>query len=118
MPTEQWRLENADKMRAYRREWYNKNRKHAKSKVVERREVMKKWLVDYKSKLSCTKCGESHPGTLDFHHNGSSKKDFVIAQVVNYGYSIETILKEISKCVVLCANCHRKHHWNEKHNGS
>jgi hypothetical protein len=51
---------------------------------------------EYKKTLRCADCGQSHPATLDFHHLDPAKE-------------------EIAKCVVLCANCHRIRHWNEKH---
>jgi hypothetical protein len=35
-------------------------------------------------------------------------KKMNISQMVNQGYSIEAIQKEISVCVVRCANCHMR----------
>ena len=70
------------------------------------------FLNTYKSNLKCVECGENHPATLDFHHIDPSGKDFGVA---NFGgKSITKIKDEIEKCIVLCANCHRKLHWNEK----
>jgi len=31
-------------------------------------------------------------------------------------HSWETIMKEIDKCITLCANCHREEHYNKKNN--
>ena len=34
--------------------------------------------------------------------------------MVGNGLSADRILKEIEKCVVVCSNCHKKIHWNQK----
>ena len=43
----------------------------------------------------------------DFHHADPSKKDFAFGKV---GRSFELIKNELDKCILLCANCHRKEH--------
>ena len=113
MSSEQWKIDNADKMRQYRNEWYAKNKKHARTKVIERRTTLKEWLRKYKSTLSCTRCPENHPGTLQFHHIDPKQKDINVGVAVKNGWSIERIEKEISKCIVLCANCHAKEHYKD-----
>lgn len=67
-----------------------------------------------KASLKCSKCDENHPATLEFHHIDPSKKDFAISKMRNAYRSKEKALEEISKCIVLCANCHKKLHWEEK----
>lgn len=37
---------------------------------------------------------------------------FNISDAVNKGFGLDRIKKEISKCIVLCANCHFKRHYN------
>lgn len=51
---------------------------------------------------------------LEFHHKDPSKKEVTLSRAVNNGWSIERMEKEIAKCVVLCANCHRKLHYEER----
>lgn len=63
-------------------------------------------------RLKCSKCPEDHPSCLDFHHLGD--KELNIAEMANQGASKQRILKEVSKCVVLCSNCHRKLHYEER----
>ena len=61
---------------------------------------------------SCVDCGISYPNThysvFDFHHLNPSEKD------VDWGKlrlrSWDKIVKELSKCVLLCSNCHRIRH--------
>lgn len=49
---------------------------------------------------------------LDFHHMGDKKFD--VANVVHGRVGLERIKEEVAKCVMLCANCHRVLHYEEK----
>lgn len=100
-----------EKVRKARRDWYARNKEHAKAKIISRKNELREWLKEIKSHLKCNKCGENHIACLEFHHTDPSSKDAVLANVVNNGWSKQRILKEIEKCEVLCSNCHRKLHW-------
>ncbi len=102
-------FKDIEKRRTYRREWYYKNKKSEIAHVVRRKKELKKWILDYKKTLKCSRCSENHPSTIDFHHN-LGKKEMNISQMVCEGYSRERIKKEVRKCEVLCSNCHRKEH--------
>ena len=82
------------------------NSKHRKKKRIERQA--------FKATLSCSKCGFSHPVALDFHHvfKLAHKSVNKLAQQGLY----KQARAEIKKCIVLCANCHRIHHHEEKKN--
>lgn len=60
--------------------------------------------------LTCQECGEGHNATLDFHHLNPDTKDFSLSDMKSKDYSGEKMVEEMSKCAVLCANCHRKLH--------
>ena len=113
MATKEWFENNQDKLRAYRREWYKRNKEHAKEKVANRRRELAAWMVEYKRDLKCSRCDEDHVGTLDFHHIDPEQKDMEVSGAIHNGWSVKRILEEISKCIVLCSNCHRKLHFNE-----
>jgi len=106
-------FKNRDKKNEYRRRWYAKNSKSEKAHVARRRKEIKEWLVNYRSKLKCSNCGENHPATLDFHHKDRKDKLFGVTYLAHFGYSREKIMDEIAKCIILCANCHRKLHYKE-----
>lgn len=56
----------------------------------------------------CRTCGGVFPlAVYDFHHLGD--KDYSPSNLMNNG-SIKDIARELSKCVLLCANCHRIEH--------
>lgn len=114
MASAKWREDNQDKMRLYRREWYARNKVHARSKVMERRATLKIWLRNLKQYLACSKCGENHFSCLEFHHQNPKIKDKPVSATISDGWSKERILREIEKCIVLCANCHRKMHFRER----
>lgn len=94
----------------YRKQHYQANREKylAKIKVKkqEQKNRLKEFLWNYKLAHPCVRCGESDPIVLEFDH--LEDKQLNIARVGSQGWSIEKLEEEISKCQVLCANCHRK----------
>ena len=72
-------------------------------------------MRELKSKLACTKCGENHPACLDFHHPDPQTKTLNVAEMTNQGWSKRRILSSLDGLLVLCANCHRKEHYNLRH---
>ena len=62
------------------------------------------WLDEIKLKSGCVDCGFNlHPAALEFDHV-RGKKLFVIGQ--NVSRSKKSLLLEMSKCDIVCANCH------------
>ena len=104
-------FKDLNKRRVYRREWYARNKISEKKHVYKRKKEIKKWFEAYKNGLKCTFCGEDHPSTIDFHHRRKEEKKLWINIMVHEGYSLKNIKQEIEKCEILCANCHRKHHY-------
>ncbi len=60
--------------------------------------------------LGCRICQERDPVALDFHHLDPSAKDLHLGGMMSNGYNADRLIAEIQKCVVVCANCHRKLH--------
>lgn len=59
----------------------------------------------------CAACGlETHQAVYDFHHMDPNQKDLNISGSTR---SFASLTKEASKCILLCANCHRLHHAGE-----
>lgn len=115
MATKEWIAQNQDKLREYRRGWYSRNKESSIAKSMSRRKELQAWLKSLKSALCCVKCGENHPGCIDLHHRDPGEKDVEVARVVMVkGWSKDRVLREIAKCDPLCANCHRKLHWDER----
>ena len=62
----------------------------------------------------CSKCGyDKCPASLDFHHINPLEKDSTIKSLMDKSW--KKIEKELTKCILLCSNCHREYHWKEKH---
>lgn len=66
-----------------------------------------RWLAEYFKTHPCVDCGETDPIVLDFDHRDGTKKKFAISQRIGR-CSLHTLLTEIAKCDVRCANCHRR----------
>lgn len=66
----------------------------------------KQYVYNLLLESSCADCGEKDPVVLEFDH--VRDKDMNISLLLAGGYSLERIQKEIEKCIIRCANCHRR----------
>ena len=101
-------------LRTYMRHWYQENKAKHIALVRSREKKIKAWLREHKEFLGCELCGETHPACLEFHHVNPDEKRFSISRV-NVHLSVRVLRREIAKCRLLCANCHRKEHWKARH---
>lgn len=100
----------SDCHKLYLKIWYKENKvktienskKH--NKLYKERNI--KYVVDYLNLNPCVDCKESDIRVLDFDHVRGKTR--AISQLLNRGVSLNTLQKEIDKCEVRCANCHRK----------
>jgi hypothetical protein len=70
------------------------------------RQLAREFVYEYLLTHPCSTCGEDDPAVLEFHHVG--QKGWEVGRMIAQGYGTEAIAAEISQCVVLCANCHRR----------
>ncbi len=96
--------------KTYRRKHYLRNKekyiKKARRWNGKQRKSIEDFLFRYLSKHPCIDCGEGDVVVLDFDHRYD--KRMAITQMMKNCYALETIKKEIKKCEVRCANCHRR----------
>jgi transposase len=81
------------------------------NQTKERQQNVKKQMIDYKGG-KCELCQYSnYQGALEFHHLDPNEKDFNLSNLKSYKFD-DVIKKELDKCVLVCANCHREIHGN------
>jgi RNase P subunit RPR2 len=97
----------------YGRSYYQRNKQKALDSNRKNKSRWREEWKKFKATLSCTQCGEKHPATLDFHHLNREEKEGGVYSFVNQG-RFKKAHQEAAKCIVLCANCHRKHHYEER----
>lgn len=94
---------------------YRSECKKCHSTYVTKQYYKRKDLVnEFKKQQTCQKCGENRFYLLDFHHIDPNIKEDTVARMTSNRNNIEDIEKEIEKCVILCANCHREFHYLER----
>lgn len=76
--------------------------------VTRHRNAKKAWCVAYLGG-KCQRCGyDKCIAALEFHHRDPGEKEFQFARYQRRSY--EALAKELDKCDLLCANCHREEH--------
>lgn len=90
--------------RLYTRNHYANNKQYYKDKAVKNKNVVLEKIRTEKDK-PCADCGNQYPYyVMDFDHLGD--KEFNIS-TASKNASWAKLKKEIDKCEVVCANCHR-----------
>lgn len=91
-------------------EYYKKNSKYYKAKNKSQVTKARDFIQQAKRKGNCSKCKDDRWYVLDFHHLSKETKLDGLAKMVTRGYSLDNLQKEMEKCILLCANCHRELH--------
>ena len=98
--------------RAYVRDHYQRNRSYyiekAKAQKARDRPRLLRFVLEYLLEHPCVSCGETDPAVLEFDHIDPATKTAEVAALVSDGNGWRRVLAEIEKCVVRCANCHRR----------
>lgn len=80
--------------------------------VQKWRNVTKQRMVDSMGG-GCACCGYNRcNNALEFHHLNPADKLFELKTALERPKAWSTIVSELRKCVLLCANCHREVHQN------
>jgi len=103
------------KQKTYANTYYQNNKAKVLATTKASVKKYKEQWRSFKATLSCVKCGQNHPATLDFHHIDSNTKEASVNKLIKYR-AFKRAMEEVKKCLVLCANCHRIHHHDEREN--
>ena len=86
---------------------YADRREYNIQAVAKRRRTIKSMAIEYKGG-KCELCGyDKYQGALDLHHKNPLEKEFGIGQR-GHSRSWERVMKELDKCILVCATCHRE----------
>lgn len=109
-----------EKRRAYHNAWHKeqyandpaykkafKARTHRRHK--RRDKIVADMLIAFRA-TGCIVCPEKEPCCLVAHHIDSAEKDFALGVARYGGHGRMRVMRELAKCVCLCANCHAKLH--------
>ena len=94
----------------YKHDWYLRNRVAHKEhvRVTSRVRIVnnRARLAAFKAEHPCVDCGESDPIVLEFDHLRDKKWN--VSEMISGAFPWTTVELELEKCVVRCANCHRR----------
>lgn len=102
------------------RKYYHQNHERQLHLALLRKQRYKKerreWLYKIKRK-QCADCGKIYPPwVMEFDHKEGDLKIASISHMALRNTSnFETIKKEIEKCDLVCANCHRQRTYDRLH---
>lgn len=86
----------------------NKEYYHKKTRIRNAyfHELIRGYLWDYLAEHPCIDCGETDPVVLEFDH--LRDKIIHVSHMAKNNSQLYKVKAEIEKCVVRCANCHRR----------
>jgi len=90
---------------ARRKHYYNNKDQYLERNKIQRHKITL-WVKKYKESRPCMDCNIFYPAcVMDFDHRDPKIKTKAVSKLL--GYSFKRVKEEISKCDLVCANCHR-----------
>ena len=82
-------------------------------RVRQRFKEQTRFLIAWLKQRPCQDCGGTFPPEcMDFDHRPGTTKRFGISNGQHYNWP--TLLAEVEKCDLVCANCHRTRTWQRR----
>lgn len=92
----------------YQKAHYEANKDVYKQRRKVARDAIALWVREYKEAKGCMDCGGTFPFfVLDLDHRGDEQKVAAVSRMITDTGSLRLVKREVEKCDVVCANCHR-----------
>lgn len=91
----------------YQKEWYKKHPKSINNSVKKQTKAIREYIIKSKSK-PCLDCNKEYPYYVMDYDHVRGVKEFNLSVAASKYRSLDKIKKEILKCDLVCANCHRE----------
>lgn len=100
------------------KDYYHRDRAVRRQRALDnQRTRSEEWKKHIPQKIACSECGyDKHFAALEFHHVDPATKEYGISRLMHSNLTPERVKlfkKELKKCIILCSNCHRIHHFGE-----
>ena len=107
-----------DCQKIIRKQSYQNNRQHyleyEKINTPKRRKGNRRFITEFKTNKPCKDCNKIYPPyVMDFDH--LRDKEFGLSKTLSYQWGKERVIREIEKCELVCANCHRERTYSRHH---
>lgn len=97
-----------------RGEYYRDNREAEGQLRDEWNRAYRDWYISLKADTPCSQCGDVfHHAAMHWHHRDAATKTASVGTLASNRAAKETVLAEIAKCDLVCANCHAVLTWHE-----
>lgn len=108
-----WQAGHLERLRIYSERHRHPNGKPLPFPTINRQADNTQYIWLVKERGCCILCGEQRTESLMFHHREPKEKSFNLSEPK--ARALKDIKAEITKCDLLCANCHMSLHYWEKH---
>lgn len=89
-------------------------KENIRTRTKQSRKDLAKFVNEYKEMKGCERCKEKYEYyVLDLHHLEPEHKDDNVSVLLHSG-SKKKVEEELKKCIVVCANCHRIIHHEQR----
>jgi len=113
-----WYQANKEHVRERSKKWHQDNREASNASKKKYIASLRDLVNDHKKAGACIRCGIADYRVLDFHHCDPSQKKINLNLAWKQHQARQVILDEIAKCDLICSNCHRVLHWEERNGAS
>ncbi len=103
-----WKKKNISRVRKWWSDWAERNKESLKRKRRKKHEE-RRLLLDQIKNVRCYDCDVRYPPFVMQFDHVRRKKLFNVGDCLSRSW--ESILREIAKCDIVCANCHAVRTW-------